>query len=172
MNLDTAFVSSFPILTFSGISHESWQDSFRPSDGVCAVDQFCTNRRSLGGFLGNPDSPGQQALCRRTAWTGCEHRRQCLCAGYLALGSWGFLHHGSGLYGLCSAVHDASGWSLLRHPRQIQFQRSTRVFGHRGQDYRRGVRSVGGAQWSITCVAITPSSCAGCDSKIQRRERL
>jgi hypothetical protein len=33
LNFDTCFVSSFPRLTFLGISHESWQDAFRAVDG-------------------------------------------------------------------------------------------------------------------------------------------
>lgn len=50
---------------------------------------------------------------------------------------------------------DASGRSLLCDTRQIQSQRQTHVFRCGGQDYRRGVRSVGGAQWPLRPSRLT-----------------
>ena len=42
-------MSSFPRLTFLGTPHESWQDAFRPVDGVCALDELRSHRYALLG---------------------------------------------------------------------------------------------------------------------------
>jgi hypothetical protein len=49
LNFIVAFLGSFPRLTFWGISDEFWQDAFRPSDGVRALDQLGSHRGSLLG---------------------------------------------------------------------------------------------------------------------------
>src|SRR5664280_2681086 len=76
--------------------------------------------------LHNPAGPA-----RRDSSVHSHQRRQaarCQRSGHSSCGGGQFLHHGPGLSGLRALVRDASGRSLLHHPRQARHGCAARVF--------------------------------------------
>ena len=96
-------------------------------------------------------------------------RRQC--ARRAGAGARGDLRHGSGLSRLRPALPDASGTSLLRHPRQVEHPASARLFGSGGSQHGHHLRSDHRAHRHHQPQGLSPNICAASDSRIPRPAR-